>query len=156
MQRTYEKTVTTKRRGIAMMAALVFMTVFIAMAVGMMTMSSHNAIAASNLQTSNVARATAESGLELVRYWLSQVPASNGNVYADTIAGLEVILDDAEIVYDPVIDADGHRTLRIGPVPLPLNQAQSRSFEQTIADRMTEGIVNPLELIQINIENCDT
>lgn len=124
----YDKT--RKRSGMALFATLIFIAVFMAMAVGMMSMSSHNVIASSNLQTVNATRSTAESGLEVVRYWLSQVSATNGNVYSDTIDELENILLDAEIAYVPVIDADGHRVLRIGPVPL--DQVQSRSFEAIV------------------------
>lgn len=124
----YDKT--RKRSGMALFATLIFIAVFMAMAVGMMSMSSHNVIASSNLQTVNATRSTAESGLEVVRYWLSQVSASNGNVYADTINDLKIILDDAGIAYVDPIDADGHQTLRIGPVPL--DQAQSRSFEAMV------------------------
>lgn len=133
----YDKT--RKRSGMALFATLIFIAVFMAMAVGMMSMSSHNVIASSNLQTVNATRSTAESGLEVVRYWLSQVSASNGNVYADTINDLKIILDDAGIAYVDPIDADGHQTLRIGPVPL--DQAQSRSFEAMVKPEDRKSVV---------------
>ena len=133
MQR--KKCLKMSRRGIAMVAALIFIMVFMAMSVGMMSMSSHNAIAASNLQTVNMARSTAESGLEVVRYWMTQVPASPSasNLYSNTLDALEDILSDADIVY-----ARSENALHIGPVSLN-NQNANRQFEAWISEDFTDA-----------------
>ncbi|MHC5089395.1 MAG: pilus assembly PilX N-terminal domain-containing protein, partial [Planctomycetota bacterium] len=71
-----------KHRGIAMIVAMLFVMVFSALSVGMFSMSSGNAIVASNLHKANAARSSAESGLEIVRYYLSQVEI-DGDVTED-------------------------------------------------------------------------
>ena len=119
-------------RGIALIATLIFIGVFMAMAVGMITMSSHNAIASSNLQTSNMTRSTAESGMEMVRYWMNQVPASlsASTLYNKTLDDLVDRLDDAEITY-----VRSGNNLHIGPVIL--NEATNRSFEAWVFEDFT-------------------
>lgn len=62
-----------KNKGIALAAALLFVAVFSALAVGMFTLSGQNSLAARNLHTVNQARSSAESGLEVLRYYMSQV-----------------------------------------------------------------------------------
>lgn len=119
-------------RGIALIATLIFIGVFMAVTVGMITMSSHNAAASSNLQTSNLARSTAESGLEVVRYWLQQLPASSGNIYGDMLDGLETMLFNADVDYTRTLHDDGIETMRIGPV----------SFDQT-ENRLFEALIKP-------------
>lgn len=68
MKKRYNK----KRKGVALLVALVFVMVFSALSVAMFSMSSGNSLVASNLHTVNEARSSAESGLEVVRYYLAQ------------------------------------------------------------------------------------
>lgn len=56
-----------------MIIVLIFITIFSTLAVGMFRMSSNNVIVANNVHRANEARVAAESGLETVRYWVSQV-----------------------------------------------------------------------------------
>ena len=124
-----------QRSGIALVAALIFIMVFMAMSVGMMTMSSHNTLAAANLQTGNMARSTAESGLEIVRYWMNQIPASlsANQLYDETLDRLVSILFAAEVPYE----RDG-KNLRIGPVVL--DQTTNRSFEAWISEPVNDDV----------------
>lgn len=114
-----------KRRGIALVAAMIFVIVFMAMSVGMVSMSSQNVISAANLQTGNLARSTAESGLEVVRYWLSQT-----DVESDSQEALFAQLADAlkssvaNITITDILDNDGNLTgLHIPGVALQSNQS---------------------------------
>ncbi len=61
-----------KHKGIALIVAMLFVMVFSALSVAMFSMSSGNSLVASNLHKVNAARSSAESGLEVVRYYLAQ------------------------------------------------------------------------------------
>lgn len=61
-----------KHKGIALIVAMLFVMVFSALSVAMFSMSSGNSLVASNLHRGNEARSSAESGLEVVRYYLAQ------------------------------------------------------------------------------------
>lgn len=56
-----------------MVMCLIFMTVFLALGVGLATMSGANVQLAGNQKKSARAFAAAESGLDIMRYWLSRV-----------------------------------------------------------------------------------
>lgn len=61
-----------RHKGIALLVAMLFVMVFSALSVAMFSMSSGNSLVASNLHKVNAARSSAESGLEIVRYYLAQ------------------------------------------------------------------------------------
>lgn len=62
----------SKRKGIALLIAMIFTIVFAALSVAMFSMSSGNVIVASNLHTINEARSSADSGMEIIRYYLGK------------------------------------------------------------------------------------
>jgi len=72
-KRRYHK----KHQGIALVVAMLFVMVFSALSVAMFSMSSNNSLVASNLHKVNAARSSAESGLEVVRYYLAQAEILN-------------------------------------------------------------------------------
>lgn len=77
-----------KRRGFALIVSMIFVLVFSAMAVAMFTTSSTNAQIAGNHRKANIAFANAESGLEVMRFWLSHIkmPSSTPPIsYYETI-----------------------------------------------------------------------
>lgn len=61
-----------KRKGVALLVAMLFVMVFSALSIGMFTMASSNSLVASNLHKVNAARSSTESGLETIRYYLAQ------------------------------------------------------------------------------------
>ncbi len=65
-----------RRRGVALILAMVFVLVFSAAALSVATFAGANAQVADNLSKANRARACAESGLEIVRQWLSNISIS--------------------------------------------------------------------------------
>lgn len=65
-----------RRRGFALLVSLIFVLVFSALGISMATVSGTNSQVADNLCKANRARASAESGLEIMRYWLSNVSIS--------------------------------------------------------------------------------
>ncbi len=64
------------RRGSALLLSLVFIVVFSAMAIGMASMSGSNVQVAKNQRMLDNTRGCAESGLEVLRYWVSRVELS--------------------------------------------------------------------------------
>lgn len=126
-----------KHRGIALLAALVFIVVFSAFSVGMLSLSSSNLQIADNHQKANLARSCAESGMNYVRYWLSQVSISGSISESDrfeTVMGdLESKLQDNYISnYQNLADSSELFTLGSNQVPISLNQAQGQSFHANI------------------------
>ncbi len=64
------------RRGSTLVLALVFITMFSALVAAVAAFSGANVQLSDNLRKGDMARACAESGLEVVRYWLGKVEMS--------------------------------------------------------------------------------
>ena len=77
-----------KQRGIALFAALIFVAVFMAMSVGMLSVSSANTQTAKNHQDANIAMNAALSGLECAKYQIRNVPtfSTSSNTVSDVEA----------------------------------------------------------------------
>ncbi len=73
MQFSSKKMFVTKRCGAALITSIIFIAIFSALAVSLATMSTSNVQIAENLSKGDRARAAAESGLEVVKQWLSNV-----------------------------------------------------------------------------------
>ena len=67
-----------KRHGAALVLAMIFVIVFSVLAVSMATMSGTSVQLADNQRKADSARASAESGLDVARFWLNRIsiPAS--------------------------------------------------------------------------------
>ena len=74
------------REGSALIACTIFLVVFTALAVGMAAMSGANLRIADNQREANSAFASAESGLEVVRYWVDQVRMPSSTPVADYLS----------------------------------------------------------------------
>lgn len=85
-----------KRRASALIVSLMFVLVFSALAISMMTMSGTNVQLASNHHNVNNALTAAQSGQEVVRYWLSRVLFSSStpqaNYFSAIVAGIKTDL----------------------------------------------------------------
>ncbi len=73
---SYQKSV-RRRAGVALIVSMIFVVIFSALGVCIATMSGTNVQIASNQQDLNAALAAAQSGQEVVRYWISQVLISS-------------------------------------------------------------------------------
>ena len=62
-----------KRRGAVLIISMIFIVMFSALAISMATMSGSNLQIAENQHQADGARACAESGLEIMRFWLNRV-----------------------------------------------------------------------------------
>ncbi|UCD51814.1 MAG: hypothetical protein JSW27_04105 [Phycisphaerales bacterium] len=61
------------RKGLTLIACMIFMVVFLALGASLAAMSGSNVQLSANQQRGARALAAAESGLEILRYWLSQI-----------------------------------------------------------------------------------
>ena len=66
----------SKCKGAVLIMSMIFVVLFSALAVSMATLSMTNLIVAQNQCKSDAARACAESGLEVIRYWMSRASIS--------------------------------------------------------------------------------
>ena len=109
---------THKRSGIALVAAMIFISVFMAATMGMLSMSSQNTIAASNLHKANMTRSTAESGLEIVRYWMQQADTSGAESEEDAfllaLDALETGLASAHVTFSNIYNPQNEWVGRYG------------------------------------------
>lgn len=141
----------TRRRGTTMVMCLIFMTVFLALGIGLATISGANVQLAANQQKSGRALAAAESGLEVMRYWLSHVMMDATTPPADyfqTIVGqVAQDLQDANAT-NMRLSADG-----VLP-PVTTSSATGQSFsaqlsmntsDPSILDVTVPGACGPIE-----------
>lgn len=125
-----KKSVNCTRRGFALILSMIFVLVFSALAISMATVSGTNIQVADNLCKANRARASAESGLEIIRFCLSNVSIS-GNT-SESMRFIEVI--DSLRSY---LDANAAVQIQEfgGEIVIPsvtLDTQEGRSFAATI------------------------
>jgi hypothetical protein len=132
-----------KQKEIALLTALVFVAVFSALSVGMFTMSHQNTLAARNLHASNTARSSADSGLEVVRYYMSQVaipgtvPVSQRFAHVvNAFTGSSSVLPAA---YHCTLSSDGS-TILLGTLQSPVVLNDSESFYAEIRAAGNSGM----------------
>jgi Tfp pilus assembly protein PilX len=132
-----------KYKGIALVMAMLFVMVFSALSVAMFSMSSGNAIVATNLHTVNEARSAAESGLEVLRYYINQVAidgltpeSARFDVLGSQIETLMNADSSGMATFDDTVD-----TIYIGSIntPVNLNSTDDNHFYAQITPNSTEG-----------------
>ena len=67
------KSVHSKNRGAVLILSMIFLVIFSAMAVSMAALSGTNVQLAENQRNADKARACAESGFDVIRFWINQV-----------------------------------------------------------------------------------
>ena len=100
----------TFRKGSALIACTIMLVVVSALAVGLAAMSGANLRVADNQQEANRAFASAESGLEVMRYWLGQVrmPSSTPpSEYLSTVISIVRSDLDANSITNFTVNTDG-------------------------------------------------
>lgn len=81
-----KKLICLKRRGAALIISMIFILVFSALAVSMASLSGVNLQIADNQHKVNGAFVSAESGLEIMRYWLSRIYILGSTPPADILS----------------------------------------------------------------------
>ena len=126
------KFIHVNKRGSVLIISLIFMLVFSALAVSMAAMSGNNVQLADNQRKADRARACAESGFDVLRYWLSRVAISGttpeSERFALIVASLEEELNTDCITN--IIPSCVDSVVTISNVSL--NSATGESFSATI------------------------
>lgn len=123
--------------------ALLFVAIFSALSVGMFTMSGRNSVAAANLHRVNQARSSAESGLEVMRYYMGKVeiPGTTAESQrfaqvANAFTGSSSILPSG---FDCSINDDG-TLLSFGDLESPISLDGDRGFFAQMTADGTNGV----------------
>jgi hypothetical protein len=120
-----------KRNGIALIICIVFLAIFSALVVGMVGMSDTNAQLARNQHQANLALTGAQSGLEIMRYWLKNVEVSMADTdKMSTVAWiLQQRLNNAGVTNISVVYNSALQTVTIPIVSLDGTNGQSFGAE---------------------------
>lgn len=86
------KIMSYKRRAAVLVISMIFILIFSALAVSMASMSGTNVQLASNHHHMNAALAAAQSGQEVVRYWLSNVLISSSTLPCQYLSAITTAL----------------------------------------------------------------
>jgi len=129
-----------KRRASALIVAMMFVLIFSALALSMVTMSGTNVQLASNHHNVNTALAAAQSGQEVMRYWLGNLLISSStppaNYFSTIVATLNNNLTDKGVT-NVAVESDGD----IGAVMM--NSTTGQTFDARI--RIDPGAPTVLE-----------
>ncbi len=123
------------RRGAALLLSIIFLVVFSAIAVSMMSMSTANAQVANNQHMGNGALICAESGSDVLRHWMGTVTVPSttalsarfglmaadlqANLTDENITNVLVDYDGSSIVIDDVaLDGSGDRSFSAVLTPI--------------------------------------
>lgn len=135
------------RTGTALIIAMVFVIIFSALSVGMVTMTLNNARSSVNHRQGNRAFENAHSGLEYIRYWLGRVAmpgtTTPENRFSVLISAIETDLNAIGLATTTTLDEFGEPIkLAISDFGLDTNQSFSIELAKD-AD---------LDYVQVNIE----
>ena len=118
------------RTGSAMITCVIFLVIFTALAIGLATISGANLQVADNQQEANRAFASAESGLDVLRYWLNRVKLPSSTPAAQYLsATISAVQNDLQTsgVSSLVVANDG------AIAPVTLNGVTGQTFSGQIA-----------------------
>ncbi|MBA7473715.1 hypothetical protein ES707_09058 [subsurface metagenome] len=122
-------TIRLNRRGAVLIISMIFVLIFSAIAVSMATLSGTNVQLASNQQKVGCAFASSESGLEVMRYWLTNVAIPSSTPPSDYFGVIvDTMQDDlaASNISNITIYNDGSIP------PVMLDSATGQGFEGEI------------------------
>ena len=146
-----------KQNGIALILALVFVAIFSTLSMAMFTMSSSNTLIADNLHEANDARTAAESGLEVLRYQLSQFEVLSTVPDADRFGLLTTFLEDYLTDNSGLSYTFDGTTFAIGSSGNPISLDSSRGFyaelyyDDTIPVKRDTGLIETTSGVAFNI-----
>ena len=127
------------RSGSTLIMSLVFILVFSALATAMATMSGTNVQMAENHRRLQTSRACAESGLEVIRYWMSKVAISGTTDPNDRFSVLASTIQN-ELYQAGITNlnlVNGNSTIAVSEDPLSTSRGESFSAVFTDIDNDT-------------------
>ena len=96
-----KKLIRRSRKGVALIMSMIFLAVFAAFAVATSAMSGANLQIANNQHESNIAFANAESGLQVLRYWINNIvidsTVSSSDYFTTVVSSLQTDLSNNSI-----------------------------------------------------------
>ncbi len=116
----------SKRYGTVLILSMIFVVIFSALAISMLTLSGTNAQLASNQHKVDYALASAESGLEVERYWLNRVMMPSTTPVSSYLSEIVSLVKDdltAEGVTNITLSDSGAFE------PVVLNSTNGQNFE---------------------------
>ncbi len=120
------------RGGSTLILSLVFIVVFSALATALATMSGANVQVAENHRKLQTTRACAESGLEVIRYWMSKVSISGTTDPSARFAQLATTLQNELNSADITNIAPVYSGTTITISDVPLSSARGESFSAVL------------------------
>ena len=127
-----KKIVHPKRKGAVLIISMIFVVIFSALAVSMAAMSGNNVQIAENHRKADHARACAESGFNVIRFWLNRVSIS-GTTSADLkFSQIALSLQD-ELTSQSITNVTTSCNGTVVTIPsVTLDSAGQKSFYGTI------------------------
>ncbi|NQV33783.1 MAG: hypothetical protein HQ515_13905, partial [Phycisphaeraceae bacterium] len=89
---TSQHRVHRRQQGIVLILTMILLVVFASLAISMTTLSDMNLQMADNQRGGDCARYAAESGMEVLRYWLSQITLSGNLAEEDYLTAVHSFL----------------------------------------------------------------
>jgi Tfp pilus assembly protein PilX len=138
-----------RRQGLALVIAMIFLAIFSSLAMAMLTMSSTNVRVADNHCTANRALESAQSGLDVMKYWLGRVVIPGTVAPGDRFTNLATYVNNdlatvgitAANTYD-----DGGLPTVVSLDNIEINSLLGQSFLASI--QKTEN----LDVLQLDVE----
>jgi Tfp pilus assembly protein PilX len=128
-----KESVRSKYKGAVLVVSMIFVVIFSALAISMASFSNVNVQIAENQCRADHARACAESGLEIIRYWVSRASISGNTApsarFSQMATSIQSELND-DYITNLAISCDGP-TITIPNVTL--NAETGQSFSATIS-----------------------
>lgn len=121
-----------RTKGAAFVTSMIFVLVFSALAVSMATLSGTNLQISENQRKNDCARACAESGLEIMRFWLSRFSVAGDTEPALVFQTLATSLQDDLAANDITNITTTHNSSIITIPSVTLDSENSKSFSAEI------------------------
>lgn len=122
----------SKNRGAVLIISMIFLVIFSAMAVSMAALSGTNVQLAYNQCNADRARACAESGFDVIRFWLNQVSIPGTTLEADRFNQIAGSLQN-ELTTNCITNVAASYEASVITIPcVTLDSANGSSFSSTI------------------------
>ena len=141
------KSTHSKNRGAVLIISMIFLVIFSALAVSMAALSGTNVQLANNQRNADRARACAESGFDIIRFWLNQVSIPGTTLDADRFNQIAGSLQN-ELTTNSITNVDPSYEASVITIPgVTLDSTNGSSFSSTIT---------PLDIETVRIDVTGT
>jgi len=130
----------SKHRGAVLILSMIFLVIFSALAVSMAALSGTNVQLADNQRNADRARACAESGFDVIRFWLNQVSIPGTTLDADRFNQIAGSLQNELITNCITNVAPSYDGSAITVPGVTLDSANGSSFSSTITQLDTNTV----------------